>query len=110
MVEIYRAMKNLETLKKAPLLTVENVNLIKATHGLLEKAEMKLEEQAEQYCHWYQQDFQDSETWLTCGNKLFNVLNGTPRENNMCFCPYCGKNIVEHDYNEQFSSDEEDDY
>lgn len=108
MIEIYRAKKNLEELKKAPMLTVANVKLIKATHSLLEKAEMKLEEQREQYCHWYQQDFQDCETWLTCENKLFNVLNGTPKENDMVFCPYCGKNIVEHDYNEQFQSDEED--
>ena len=97
MVQIYKAIKNLEKLKKAPMLTVEDVKLIKETHSLLEKAEMKLEEQAEQYCHWYQQDFQECETSQTCGNKLFNVLNGTPRENDMFFCPYCGKNIVEHD-------------
>lgn len=75
----------------------------------IEVGEMKLEEIAEQYCHWYQQDFQECETWQTsCGDKLFNVLNGTPKENGMHFCPYCGKNIIEHDYNEQFANEEEE--
>lgn len=109
MVQIYKAIKNLEKMMQIPFLRVADVKLIKETHSLLEKAEMKLEEQAEQYCHWYQQDFQDCETWMTsCGDQLFNVINGTPKENDMIFCPYCGKNIVEHDYNEQFANEEEE--
>ena len=75
----------------------------------VEKSVNELEEKAEQYCHWYQQDFQDCETWLTsCEDKLFNVINGTPKENDMIFCPYCGKNIIEHDYNEQFANYDEE--
>lgn len=108
MVQIYKAIKNLEKIKKAQLLTVADVKLIEETQKLLEKAEVALEKQAEQHCHWYQQDSQDCETWHTCSDKLFSVVNGTPRGNDMIFCPYCGKNIVEHDYNEQFSDEEED--
>jgi len=29
-----------------------------------------------------------------CGN-LFEVMNGTPTENGMQFCPYCGREILD---------------
>ena len=116
MIQIYKAMKNLEKMKKIPLLRVADMKLIKETHSLLEKAEMKLEEQAEmkleeqaeQYCHWLQQDGENSDCWLVCDDKLFCLNNGTPSENGMLFCPYCGKNIDEITYKEQFPDTEDD--
>ena len=35
--------------------------------------------------------------WDThCGNR-FLIIDGTPTENDMAFCPYCGKAIVENE-------------
>ena len=43
-------------------------------------------------CRWAQDD---NGTWETeCGN-MFEVTDGTPYENDMKFCPYCGENLVE---------------
>jgi hypothetical protein len=43
-------------------------------------------------CRWAQDD---NGAWETeCGN-LFEVTEGTPYENDMKFCPYCGKTLVE---------------
>jgi len=44
-------------------------------------------------CTWEQDLYHDA--WKTeCGG-LFQVMNGTPRENGMLFCPYCGRAIDE---------------
>lgn len=64
------------------------------------------EERSEQYCHWFQQDDEFSDVWLACGDKLFCINSETPRDNGMLFCPYCGKNIVEHLYNEHSEEQE----
>ena len=74
----------------------------------VEKSVNKLKEKAEQYCHWLQQDEENSEVWLACDDKLFCLNSGTPSENGMLFCPYCGKNLVEIKYEEQFPHTEDD--
>ena len=43
-------------------------------------------------CHWEHNEEGYWET--TCGN-AFEVTEGTPLENNMRFCCYCGKRLVE---------------
>jgi len=44
-------------------------------------------------CKWVYDNFHDF--WETeCGN-AFTVLEGTPSDNKMRFCPYCGKEIKE---------------
>lgn len=46
-------------------------------------------------CKWKQDEY---DIWETdCGN-LFVVNDGTPSENKMKFCPYCGKELVESVY------------
>ena len=43
-------------------------------------------------CEW-QQD--ENGVWETnCGN-LFEVTEGTPYENDLKYCPYCGKHLVQ---------------
>ena len=32
--------------------------------------------------------------WDACGNNIFEVTDGTPADNHMKFCPFCGGNIV----------------
>lgn len=109
MYQITKALANLRKVKKkSAILSIDDKKVISSTIDLLEKAELKLEEQAEQYCYWLQQDDEFSEDWLACDDKLFCLQNGTPSENGMRFCPYCGKNLVEITYKEQFPSDEEE--
>ena len=43
-------------------------------------------------CHWAHNEEGYWET--TCGD-IFEVTEGTPSENNMRFCCYCGKRLVE---------------
>lgn len=43
-------------------------------------------------CGWTQDE---NGAWETeCGN-MFEVTDGTPYENDMKFCPYCGKALAE---------------
>ena len=110
MYQIIKALANLRKMKKdSAILSIDDRKLISSTIDLLEKAEIKLEEQREQYCYWLQQDGENSEDWLACDDKLFCLTNGTPSENGMMFCPYCGKNLVEITYEEQFTSTSEED-
>lgn len=47
-------------------------------------------------CHWREVGGFGDLHWETdCGN-AFSVTDGSPSENNMAFCPYCGKSLVEH--------------
>lgn len=109
MYQITKALNNLRKIKKkSAIMSIDDRRIINSTIDLLEKADMKLEEQAEQYCHWLQQDDEFSDVWLACDNKLFCVINGLPSENDMRFCPYCGKNLNEITYKEQFPSVDED--
>lgn len=109
MYQITKALSNLRKIKKkATIISIDDKCIIDNTIDLLEKADLKLEEQREQYCHWLQQDGEYSEDWLACDDKMFCLTNGTPSENGMRFCPYCGKNLVEITYKEQFPSSDED--
>ncbi len=40
-------------------------------------------------CHWYE----DGAAWATQCGEYFEITNGTPAENGMMFCPYCGRPI-----------------
>lgn len=43
-------------------------------------------------CNWKYIRFYDN--WETgCGNR-FVIYNGTPGENDMCYCPYCGGKLT----------------
>jgi DNA-directed RNA polymerase subunit RPC12/RpoP len=41
-------------------------------------------------CIWTENE--DGAYVTTCGN-TYEIINGTPRENHMNFCPYCGKRL-----------------
>lgn len=63
-------------------------------HKALRKA---LAQQADPLCHWYQDGDSESNTWAAgCGRHRYFTLNeGTPTENDMMHCCYCGKQLVE---------------
>lgn len=47
------------------------------------------------HCIWAQ-DGEGEQSWDTGCRKRFNLNEGTPRENKMLFCCYCGKPIEQH--------------
>ncbi len=53
-------------------------------------------EQPEQ-CRWLQEGDEESDTWAaSCGrHRYFSLNEGTPKDNDMTHCCYCGKPLVE---------------
>ena len=50
----------------------------------------------EAVCNWHQDD--DDGTWATDCGGIFVIIEGTPSDNKMKFCAYCGKPLVEHPF------------
>jgi len=48
----------------------------------------------ERYCIWKDEQY-DPEDWETGCGEMWCLLTGTPEENRMKFCPYCGKKILQ---------------
>jgi hypothetical protein len=48
-------------------------------------------------CHWHQDGDEDSDKWAaSCGrHRYFQLNDGTPTDNHMTHCCYCGKPLVE---------------
>lgn len=54
----------------------------------------------ENICKWHRIDADYTIYDTDCGN-AFEIIEGTPKDNDMLFCPYCGKKLkeVEHNHN-----------
>ena len=71
MYQITKALANLRKMKKkSETLSIGDRKVISNTIDLLEKAEIKLEAQREQYCHWLQQDGENSDCWRKRSGKI----------------------------------------
>ena len=48
-------------------------------------------------CRWLQEGDEESDTWAaSCGrHRYFSLNEGTPKDNHMTHCCYCGKPLVE---------------
>lgn len=48
-------------------------------------------------CRWLQEGDEESDTWAaSCGrHRYFSLNEGTPKDNHMTHCCYCGKALVE---------------
>ena len=57
-----------------------------------------VEQQAVQHCAWSQDGSDDTDVWGTSCGEYFCLNEGTPKENNIKFCNYCGKPVEEHPY------------
>jgi len=44
-------------------------------------------------CKWTHDEFADC--WDTECGEAFCLMEGTPKDNKMKYCPYCGKQIVD---------------
>lgn len=42
-------------------------------------------------CKWTYQDYENA--WKTDCENIFCIIEGTPEDNEMKYCPYCGKRI-----------------
>jgi len=51
-------------------------------------------------CHWLQ-DGEDGDMWATSCHKYFTLNDGTPTENKMSFCCFCGGRIEDEVYQEE---------
>jgi hypothetical protein len=69
----------------------ERWQAIDALRAALEQPEQPNE------CHWYQDGDEDSDKWAaSCGrHRYFQLNDGTPTDNRMTHCCYCGKPLVE---------------
>ena len=47
------------------------------------------------YCRWSPPSNFEIDYWETECDNAFNLIDGTPSENGMKFCPYCGKKLIE---------------
>jgi len=45
-------------------------------------------------CSWAHKEDWDDDYWETSCDNAFVLLSGTPSDNGMKFCPYCGKVIM----------------
>lgn len=60
-------------------------------------------------CIWTQHDDDEWETWETSCRQQFTLNEGTPKENRMAFCCYCGGALEERVAAEEVAAEEEED-
>ncbi len=51
------------------------------------------------FCTWEYDHFYDY--WETSCGDAYQIVDGTPTDNKMKFCPYCGKELVEQQINKE---------
>jgi hypothetical protein len=54
-----------------------------------------VEPQAAPTCEWHLDDADDSQTWETQCGHAFTFNDDGPKENQIAFCGYCGKRLIE---------------
>jgi len=45
-------------------------------------------------CKWYYKDNDLEDYWETSCDSAFTIIDGTLEDNNIKYCPFCGKEIV----------------
>lgn len=58
------------------------------------RATLQSQEPKDSFCVWHN-DPETDNSWDTSCRQLFEIYDGTPAENRMSFCCYCGKPIQE---------------
>jgi hypothetical protein len=96
MSDLYKAAQQaLEALEKTTSYDIPPISQVRSSITALRAA---LAQQAEPVaCHWHQDGDSESDMWAAgCGRHRYFTLNeGTPTENDMTHCCYCGKQLVE---------------
>lgn len=53
-------------------------------------------------CNWWQDGDSESDTWATDCGHYYTIIEGTPLENGMHHCCFCGQPLIEHPIEENF--------
>ena len=53
-----------------------------------------IEDDDEEECEWSLDDSEEG-NWITSCDNLFGLIDGTPEDNEMKFCCYCGKKLTQ---------------
>lgn len=89
--DILNALSNMS---KSPYYASRKTILLVAERAIVELEQRLLSEPKKPECEWAQDDKTESDAWNTkCGN-AFLLSEGTPAENDMKYCPYCGGRLV----------------
>lgn len=56
-------------------------------------------------CEWAQED-ESSDAWDTSCGHTFLINDGTPSENDMCYCCFCGKTLIGVPFEQENSGNE----
>jgi hypothetical protein len=56
-------------------------------------------------CEWAQED-ESSDAWDTGCGRTFLINDGTPPENGMCYCCFCGKTLIGVPFEQENSGNE----
>ena len=67
----------------------------KPTITALRAAPPQQAEPVEQTCTWQQDGDSDSGVYGTSCGRYFNIEDGTPEDNKMAWCCYCGKKLAQ---------------
>jgi hypothetical protein len=46
-------------------------------------------------CQWSRDSDEDSDTWSTACSHYFTLIDGTPTDNGLKYCCYCGRPLIE---------------
>ncbi len=57
-------------------------------------------------CVWHQDGDETSDTWATQCGKYFSLNDGSPSENHMNYCHYCGKPLEELPFTDEDDADD----
>lgn len=68
--------------------------VIKAYGEACARAALQSQDLEDTFCVWHN-DPETDNSWGTSCRHLFEIYDGTPTENSMTFCCYCGKPIRE---------------
>jgi hypothetical protein len=65
-----------------------------------------IEKAAQEVCTWTQPNDEDSNNWESSCGDMFFFDEGTPEENGIKFCPFCGHPITQKLYEPEPDEDE----
>ena len=89
-------MSDLRTAAQRMLAAVEDSGHKADVTAAADDLRAALAQQAEpETCTWHQDGDSDSGVYATSCRRFFNLTDGTPEDNKMQWCCYCGKRLVQ---------------
>lgn len=73
----------------------------------LEHATKELEALGAETCTWSQDDW-EGDAWVTGCRNDFHIIEGTPEDNRMAFCCFCGGPLRQVPYEDDIEEEDDD--